>query len=144
MASQSQPLSAPPSPLGSLATVPLEIRQMIYGLVFASSSSLMRTSQAINEEALPILYDHGIRRTRIRYDRTTIFGFSDAYNNPCNGRKTYTSVDWHGWELDEEEMAPLKNISITVDMVIPHHHFMGPRVCNSISSYLFYTLVLSG
>ena len=118
MASQSQPLSALPSPLGSLATVPLEIRRMIYSLVLASSSSLIGTSSAIKDETLPMLYDHGIQRIRINLDPYIVLDFSNTCFYPRKRqRPSSCSVDHPGQRLDEERQALVKKISITVGVV---------------------------
>ena len=139
MAAQSMVLSTPSTPLGSLATFPLEIRRMIYSLALASSYSLIGTSRAIKEETLPMLYEHGIQRFRIKFDRTIVLGFPAFYFEPPTWRKSYTTVNHPGWRLDEEDQALIQNISITVDMVEPHSLHRGPRVCAPRSS-LFHTL----
>ena len=143
MMSASQLLAAPPSPLGSLAIIPLEVRRMIYGLVLASSSSLIGTSKAIKEETLPMLYEYGNQRIQIRYDRTIVYGFCASYFDPRNWKKSYTSVEYPGWRLFEKQQALVRNTSITVDMVKPHVLDRGPDVCIPRFSSILRTFTLT-
>ena len=142
MASQPQPLSEPPSPLGTPATIPLELRRMIYGLVLASSSSLIGTSTAIKDETLPMLYDHGIQRTRINLDRDIASDFGYSCFDPWQKQKPYYLVDHSIRRLDEDNQALVKKLSITIDMMQPHSlsSFRKPKVCTLRFPSTFHTL----
>ena len=135
MAPQPQPKSRPPSPLGSLATVPLEIRQMIYSLVLASSSSLIGTSSAIKTETWPILYKDRFQPIQITFDRLIFGGRSASYFDTCTFRKAFFVMNPPEWTPDQRSQAPVVNISITVDMVEPYIAHGGSCVCTPRLSF---------
>ncbi|CAF9936494.1 MAG: hypothetical protein HETSPECPRED_010350 [Heterodermia speciosa] len=57
-----------PSPYGSFGILPIEIRELIYGPVFAAGSvAVTRASKAFYEDTKRALYVHGVYRVPVRY-----------------------------------------------------------------------------
>ena len=105
----------PASPLGTLAKVPLELRDLIYKDIFAAgATALTRTSKAIYADTKVALREWGIYRLQIECDK-------EGHVHPIYYKEYQEDADKHYYILWQQPadmtLAKVRNLHLTIKVL---------------------------
>lgn len=137
MSSPRHTTMAPPSALGALALVPLEIRQMIYALALSYSPSIAQTSKELREETRFALQKHGIYRMHSFFERAPPYGAIMTHIVTPHGRLQSPLCFLSPPLISSSTLPIVQNLQITIEVVKPYRGYGLRKVCTLPKNFLF-------